>query len=269
MQRAALDLDRLRDALGERFAQIDVVAETGSTNADLVAEASAVDRTVLVAETQTAGRGRLDRAWASPPRAGLLFSVLLRPSVQIAQWGWLPLLTGVAVAETLVAAGVEGAHLKWPNDVLVPPEDLKICGILAQTRALTSPDDDPAVVIGVGLNVSNTAEELADVPGTSLVLAGVDNPDRTALLIDLLTRLERHVAQWEDVDGNAEACGLAATYRELCSTLGREVTISGLDGSEVSGTARDVDAAGHLLLEIEGQIRVIAAVDVRHARPIR
>jgi BirA family biotin operon repressor/biotin-[acetyl-CoA-carboxylase] ligase len=268
MQRPAIDVDQIREALGERFARIGVVDETGSTNADLLADASAVDRSVLAAEAQTAGRGRLDRSWSSPPRAGLLFSVLLRPTVPIQQWGWLPLLTGVAVVEALAAAGVDGARLKWPNDVLVMPDERKICGILAQTQALTSPDHEPGVVIGVGLNVSTTAEELADLPGTSLVLCGVENPDRTALLIDVLSRLDRHVAQWEDADGDAEACGLAAAYRELCSTLGREVTVSGVDGSETTGSARDIDASGHLLLQIEGTIRVIAAGDVHQARPL-
>jgi BirA family biotin operon repressor/biotin-[acetyl-CoA-carboxylase] ligase len=77
------------------------------------------------------------------------------------------------------------------------------------------------------------------------------------------------VAQWEEVGGDAEACGLAAAYRGLCSTLGREVSIFGLEDSETAGTARDVDASGHLLLEVEGQIRVISAGDVQHTRPLR
>jgi BirA family biotin operon repressor/biotin-[acetyl-CoA-carboxylase] ligase len=280
MQRPDLEVDRIREALSSRYPRIDVVATTGSTNADLLADLAAPDRSVLVAETQTAGRGRLDRNWMSPPKASLLLSVLLRPSVPIPSWGWVPLLTGVAVAQSLAAAGVDGVCLKWPNDVLVRPGDRKISGILAQTQALTSPDHDPAVVIGIGINVSTDAEELADmaVPnppaggslaGTSLVLAGIENPDRTALLVDVLTRLDHQVARWEDVDGDAEACGLANDYRELCATLGRDVAVYGLDGSEVFGAARDVDASGHLLVQVEGQIRIIAAGDVRHARPLR
>ncbi|MER7187063.1 biotin--[acetyl-CoA-carboxylase] ligase, partial [Streptomyces hyaluromycini] len=123
---------------GGLYRDIEVVDRTGSTNSDLVARAVAggVDEgVVLVAEEQTAGRGRLDRQWTAPPRSGLFFSVLLKPAeVPVARWGWLPLLTGVAVATGLArAAGVDTA-LKWPNDLLVTVGDTerKTGGILAE-----------------------------------------------------------------------------------------------------------------------------------------
>lgn len=279
MDRAALDVTRLRDALGARFGSVEVVDATGSTNADLLAQASAGDstppRSVLAAEEQTAGRGRLDRAWTSPPRAGLLFSVLLRPSPVLTTWGWLPLLAGVAVRDALASAGVPEVRLKWPNDVLVGTDERKICGILAQVHDDAAPEgrsaSGRAVVIGIGLNVTTTAAELGELAdqATSLVLSGVEDPDRTALLIDIVTRLDRFVAQWEDVNGDAEAAGLAAVYRAACSTLDREVRVLSLDGTETTGVAREVDSAGHLILDVEGARRAVAAGDVRHARPLR
>src|SRR5690348_8917509 len=144
--RDPIDIDRVRSLLGERWARIDAVAETPSTNLDLLEQHGAADRTALVAEHQTAGRGRLDRAWSSPPGAGLTFSALLRPEVPLLRWGWLPLLAGVALADAVRArTGVE-AVLKWPNDLLAP-DGGKLAGILVQTA-------DDVVVIGIGLNVS-------------------------------------------------------------------------------------------------------------------
>ena len=193
MERAPLDLSRLREALGARWPRIEVVDETGSTNADLLGDPASPARAVRIAEFQNAGRGRLDRSWASPPRAGLTFSVLLRPSAPLARWGWLPLLTGVAVVNAVSRAGLADARLKWPNDVLVAPQEGKLAGILAQAK-------DGAVVLGCGLNVTTTAAELDGTPGTSLALEGLDT-DRTALLIDILTELDSQVARWDDVGG--------------------------------------------------------------------
>ncbi|OUC91615.1 biotin--[acetyl-CoA-carboxylase] ligase, partial [Streptomyces swartbergensis] len=140
LDRPPLNITALRRGLvheGGLWSEVDVVQRTGSTNSDLVARAAegrAAEGAVLVAEEQTAGRGRLDRQWTAPPRSGLFFSVLLTPSeVPVERWGWLPLLTGVAVATGLSrAAGVDTA-LKWPNDLLVTVrgEERKAGGILA------------------------------------------------------------------------------------------------------------------------------------------
>ncbi|HEY3736099.1 MAG TPA: biotin--[acetyl-CoA-carboxylase] ligase [Jatrophihabitans sp.] len=263
MERDALDVTRLRVALGARFPRIEVVDETGSTNADLLTDVAAPTRSVLAAEFQNAGRGRLERAWTSAPHAGLTFSVLLRPAAPLAAWGWLPLLTGLAVRDALVAAGLDDVRLKWPNDVLIGDDERKICGILAQVRG-------DAVVIGIGLNVSTTSDEFGDLTSqaTSLVLGGIENPDRTALLIAVLAGLDQLVTQWEAARGDAEAAGLAATYRAACSTLGRDVRVLGLDGSETIGMAGEVDSAGHLVLDVDGVRRTVAAGDVRHASPL-
>src|SRR6516165_1419427 len=146
--------------------EVRAVAETGSSNADLLAAAGAgaAEGTVLMAEAQTAGRGRLGRRWASPPRAGLTFSVLLRPDgVPAALLGWLPLLAGVAAAASVRAVAAVDATLKWPNDVLVG--ERKLGGILAERTGA-------AVVIGIGINVWQTRADLPpDAAATSLALA--------------------------------------------------------------------------------------------------
>jgi BirA family biotin operon repressor/biotin-[acetyl-CoA-carboxylase] ligase len=258
MDRPAIDLAELRSATAQRWARVEVVAETGSTNADLLADADAPDRSVLVAESQTAGRGRLNRTWVTPPRSGLTFSVLLRPEAPIAAWGWLPLLAGVALHEAVRTATGVPVTLKWPNDLLHGPDDRKLAGILAQTSG-------DAVVIGIGLNVSSAEDELP-TGGTSLTLCGA-TPDRTQLLAAILARLDARFAQWQDVGGDAEACGLATAYRDACGTLGREVAVTATDGRRLVGTAAAIDAIGRLVLRTADGQAVIGAGDVQHLRP--
>ncbi|HEX2901899.1 MAG TPA: biotin--[acetyl-CoA-carboxylase] ligase [Jatrophihabitans sp.] len=245
--------------------QLRVVAETGSTNADLLAAAAsgAPDRSVLVAERQTAGRGRLDRSWQSPAGAGLTLSALLRPDVPATGWGWLPLLAGVALADALNQPGsaLPEARLKWPNDLLLGPQQRKVAGILVQSTGA-------AAVLGIGINVSTGAEELPVPTATSLLLAGDRQPDRAALLVRLLGRLDRELARWQAAGGDAAAAGLAADYRARCATIGSEVTVQLADRT-VSGQAVGVDDAGRLLLRPDGAAQPwpVSAGDVTHLRP--
>jgi BirA family biotin operon repressor/biotin-[acetyl-CoA-carboxylase] ligase len=254
VQRSGIDVTALTQSLGERWARIEVVDEIESTNTHLLADADAPDRSVLVAELQTAGRGRLDRTWVSPPGAGLTFSVLLRPTVPMSSWGWLPLLTGVAVRDA-----VPDVLLKWPNDVLGARDERKLAGILAQTSG-------EAVVLGVGLNVTTTADELPTENATSLELCGTSDLDRTALLVAIVTRLDRRLAQWSDVDGDAAACGLHAAYAEACATIGREVVVTTTGGARLVGTAAGIEPDGRLRLDTG---TVVSAGDVEHLRPAR
>ena len=162
-----LDAARLNIALGSPpglWREVRVVEETGSTNADLLAQArsGAGEGLVLVAEAQTSGRGRMGRRWISPPRRSLTFSVLLRPAVPAGRLGWLPLLAGVAVASALQQTAGVDARLKWPNDVLV--DGAKIAGILAERWT-------NAVVIGTGINVLQHRGELPVPTATSLLVA--------------------------------------------------------------------------------------------------
>lgn len=267
LDRPPLHLAGLRRALCAPrggWAGIDVVVSTGSTNADLLAaaRAGAPDRTVLVAEEQRAGRGRLSRQWSSPPRAGLTLSVLLRPgsAVPVRRWGWLPLLTGVVLARVVARLGELDAVLKWPNDLLLGPGRGKAAGILAELTG-------DAVVIGLGLNVLTRPDELP--PGaTSLAAEQASCTDRDPLLRALLRALDADERRWREAGGDAQACGLRAGYRAACATLGQRVRVTLPEGAALEGEAADVDPDGRLVLRTAGGERAVAAGDVVHLRPV-
>ncbi|MFD5242065.1 biotin--[acetyl-CoA-carboxylase] ligase [Streptomyces tendae] len=247
--------------------QVDVVQRTGSTNSDLVARAAEGDLAegvVLVAEEQSAARGRLDRQWTAPARSGLFFSVLLRPAeIPVARWGWLPLLTGVAVATGLSrVAGVDTA-LKWPNDLLVTvgDEERKAGGILAERAG------NDGVVIGVGINVSLRADELPVPRAGSLALAGAVNTDRDPLLRGVLRSLEDWYGRWRGAGGDPAASGLQETYAAGCATLGRMVRAELPGDRSLVGEAVAVDGDGRLVLATEAGVQEpVGAGDIVHLR---
>ena len=270
LDRPPLNAAALRRALvreGGLWTELDVVQRTGSTNADLVARAeagTAAEGAVVVAEEQTAGRGRLDRSWTAPARSGLIFSVLLRPQeVPVARWGWLPLLTGVAVATALSrAAGVDTA-LKWPNDLLVTVggEERKAGGILAERAG-------DGVVVGVGINVTLRADELPVPQAGSLVLADAVNTDRDPLLRAVLRALEDWYGRWRAAGGDPAACGLQETYAAGCATLGRRVRAELPGDRSLVGEAVAVDGDGRLVLATDtGEREPVGAGDIVHLRP--
>ena len=251
---------------GGLWRSVDVVAVTGSTNADLLARAIAgqPEGAVLAAEQQNAGRGRLGRSWVSPPRAALTFSVLLRPAaVPRARLGWLPLLAGVAVAAAVRDVAAVDARLKWPNDVLAGPA--KLAGILAEAAG-------DAVVIGIGVNVSTGPRELPPpgpgaLPATSLRLQGSPHLDRDRLLAGILAGLERRYRTWSGVLGDSERSGLRAEYTGLCATLGRRVRVELPGGRLLNGLAAGVDADGRLLVSVPPDADLpVAAGDIVHLR---
>ncbi|WP_318201721.1 biotin--[acetyl-CoA-carboxylase] ligase [Streptomyces sp. SCL15-4] len=271
LDRPPLNAAALRRGLvreGGLYRDIEVVRQTGSTNSDLVARAAAgkaEEGVVLVAEEQTAARGRLDRRWSAPPRSGLFFSVLLRPrEVPVERWGWLPLLTGVAVATGLArAAGVDTA-LKWPNDLLVTVggQERKAGGILAERAG------DDGVVIGVGINVSLRAEELPVPQAGSLALAGAAGTDRDPLLRAVLRALEDWYGRWRAAGGDPAECGLQETYTAGCATLGREVRAELPGDRSVVGEAVALDGDGRLVIATEeGVQQPVGAGDIVHLRP--
>lgn len=268
LDRPPLNGQALRRALirpGSLWTALDVVAETGSTNSDLAARAAegAAEGTVLVAEEQTAARGRLDRRWSAPPRSGLFFSVFLTPRVPMARWGWLPLLTGVATASALSrAAGVDTA-LKWPNDLLVTVdgEERKAGGILAERAG-------DGVVIGIGLNVTLRAEELPVPTAGSLALAGARTTDRDPLLRAVLRSLEEWYGTWQAADGDPAGGRLQEAYAAGCATLGRSVRAELPGDTSVVGEAVAVDGDGRLVLATaDGMRRPVGAGDIVHLRP--
>ncbi|MBB2902248.1 BirA family biotin operon repressor/biotin-[acetyl-CoA-carboxylase] ligase [Kineococcus radiotolerans] len=241
------------------WSRLDVVASTGSTNADLLADEDAPDGAVLVADHQTGGRGRLGRTWSAPPRSGLAVSVLLRPQRPAAEWSLLPLVTGLAAVDALEALGVR-TRLKWPNDVLVegPDRPGKVCGILAEARTGAG---GARVVLGAGINVSLRTEELPVDTATSLALAGARSCDRDTVLRRYLRALRARVDAW----GAGESP--LGDYRALSATIGQDVRAHLPDGSVLEALAVDVDEEGRLVVEGSGGARTsLSAADVVHLR---
>jgi BirA family biotin operon repressor/biotin-[acetyl-CoA-carboxylase] ligase len=251
-------------AAGARlWREIRVVAETRSTNADLLAEAraGAAEGLVLAAEAQSAGRGRLGRAWLSPPGAALTFSVLLRPrGVPAARLGWLPLLAGVAITAALAAAAGLDARLKWPNDVLAGRS--KLAGVLAEAGG-------GAVVVGAGLNVYQRRAELPVPTATSLWLAApaaAGPAAREHLLAAVLGDFAARYRAWQDWAGDADGCGLRPEYLRRSATVGQQVTVTLPGGGSVSGTATDVGPDGRLVVRTGTGLVRLSAGDVEHVR---
>src|SRR5688572_13763177 len=266
LERPGLDGAALAAALtrdSTLWRSLEVVEEIGSTNAGLIARArdpedgGAPEGTVLLAEHQVTGRGRLDRIWTSPPRAGLTVSFLMRPDVPAARKGWLPLLTGVALAESVAEVTGVLPSLKWPNDLLAR-DGRKLAGILAEAGGR-------AVVVGTGLNVSTTAEELPDT-ATSLARITGASVDRGTLLLAFLRAVERRYRRWVEVLGDPVSSGLAQDYLAWSSTVGSTVSVSLPDGSTLDGVAQAVDWDGRLVLVTASGTVELASGDVRHVR---
>lgn len=269
LERPPLGAASLRRALVRTDAlwtSLEVVESIGSTNTELAERArsgTARPGAVLVAEEQTAGRGRLERRWSAPPRSGLFFSVLLEPEPPTERWSWLPLLVGVAAASALArTAGVDVA-LKWPNDLLaeVDGEERKIGGILAERAG------ERGLVVGLGLNVSLRADELPTPGAGSLALAGAPGTDRDPLLRSVLRSLEEWYGRWSAADGDPGASRLQEAYAAGCATLGRTVRAELPGGGELRGEAVALDGDGRLVLATaEGMQRPIGAGDIVHLR---
>jgi BirA family biotin operon repressor/biotin-[acetyl-CoA-carboxylase] ligase len=254
------------------WASVQVVARTGSTNADLLAAAedgpaAAPDRSVLVAEHQEAGRGRRDRTWETRPSEGLTLSVLLRPDeVPVERWGWAPLLVGLALADAVAQVGPPGLEvaLKWPNDLLLGPDQAKAAGILAE---VASPAGEArGLVVGLGLNVSSTRENLP-AGATSLAALGVP-ASRQDVLVAVLAALAGLDDRWRAAGGDVVASGLADAYRARCATLDQPVRVLLPGDRVVQGRATAVDDDGRLhVLGPDGETTVVSAGDVVHVRP--
>ncbi len=261
LQRPALDRSPLRTQRSGRAYRgaLDVVDETGSTNADLLARAAAgedIDGAVLIAESQTAGRGRHGRSWSTPPGSQIALSAGVGVgAVPSEAWGWLPLLTGVAVVDAVAEVAGVDAGLKWPNDVLVGCG--KLAGILAEVAAPA-----PVVVVGLGLNVT----EAPDPAATSLATARRDRRPRRS-------SPRRCCATWPAASthggphGGADAT-LAADYRSRSVTIGNRVRASLPGDRAVEGVAADVDDVGRLRIDTGEEVVTVSAGDITHLRPV-
>ena len=251
-----------------RFGEVRRVAETGSTNRDLLdaAAAGAADGTVLVAAHQTAGRGRMDRTWTAPPGASLLASVLLRPAVPADRTFLLTLACGVAAIDAVAEVAGVRVGLKWPNDLVAvdgPDADRKVAGILAESVIADGRVD--AVVVGMGLNVNWPSPLPADLAAiaTSLNRLAGREIELDAVLWSWLDHYERELSRLETDVGAA----LLTRVRSLSATIGRTVDVT-LPDRTFAGRAVAVDDDGHLVVEPSdggGAVEVTMG-DVVHAR---
>jgi BirA family transcriptional regulator, biotin operon repressor / biotin---[acetyl-CoA-carboxylase] ligase len=229
-----------------RFTDLEVLAVTDSTNrvaADRAGQ-GAPEGLVVVADLQTAGRGRLDRSWEAAAGTALLVSVLLRP-VDLPPPRWHLLTTAAGLAAREACAEVAGfvPELKWPNDLLF--DDRKLAGILAEATS-------EAVVVGMGCNVHGGP------PGSAWMdEAAARRIDRGTVLVAWLTSLDRLLGRWDEV---------AATYSEVCATVGRQVVVE-RGGDRVAGLAERIDSDGRLVVRLDrGAAVAVAAGDVIHVR---
>ncbi|MFN8125750.1 MAG: biotin--[acetyl-CoA-carboxylase] ligase [Candidatus Nanopelagicales bacterium] len=236
---------------------VTVLDSTGSTNADLLAALAdgAGEGTVIAAGEQTAGRGRQGREWASPPGTSLSFSVVLAPPADRA--GFVPALTGIAVARAIRGLTDLDVSLKWPNDVLVGGG--KVAGILAE-------GGPTGLVVGCGINVTVPVGELPVATATSLSAHGAD-VSRGRLLVTVLEQLHAANELWREAGYHVEGSGLLDAYRTLCATVGADVQVAMPDGSELVGHAEGIDDEGRLVLVTADGSRALTAGDVTHVRP--
>lgn len=254
----------LTDSPGTHWRRIDVVEETGSTNADLVARAAAgedIDGVVLLAEHQSAGRGRHGRSWGAPAHTQLSMSVGIGVGdVPPDRWGLVPLLAGVAIVDAVAEVSGIQAGLKWPNDVLV--DGRKLCGILAEVAT-----PHQAIVLGLGLNATFTQHELPDPNATSLAILGWANPDRNELARAVLRELSGRVEHWRTARGVDER--LLQDYRERSVTLGSRVRAELPGERELVGVAVGLGNDGQLRIEsADGTVTAVTAGDITHLRPL-
>ena len=245
-----LDADRMADRLGGRW-RVAVISETTSTNTDLLAEVRARPDlplpTLLAAEIQRSGRGRLGRRWQSSPGASLTVSFAVRVARRVAQLDGVTLVCGLAVRHALASLGID-AGLKWPNDVLVAGR--KVAGILVEAHARPA---GTVLVIGVGINVrvpvaGRAAIDASSLPWGGLAETGASPIDRNGLIAALALALEEHVARFDrdGFDAFVSAWNDADAYRD------HAVALQGATATTARGVERGVDASGALWLERGG-----------------
>ncbi|TWE12088.1 biotin--[acetyl-CoA-carboxylase] ligase [Rudaeicoccus suwonensis] len=245
---------RLADS---KWREVDVSPQVGSTNAELLADPR--PWRALITDHQTEGRGRMDRDWVAPSGVSVAMSATLPLPGDPTRWGWVPLLVGAAVRRALRRLTPTEISLKWPNDVLArsgPGQDWgKLAGILCTATG----GEQPTVVVGIGINVHQSLEQLPVPTATSLKLCGADLRCED-IVVEILRELERVSGEWASPAGDD-------AYRAACLTIGQQVRVE-LAGDEVAtGRAIDVDVMGRLLVDTAEGLVPHAAGDVVHVRP--
>ena len=247
MIRAYLDESAISAALPSNYWRVRVLEEVESTQDELKNELVS-NGDCVVAEFQSAGRGRLDRKFDSIPNVALLFSFYIEPT-RSSEWGWIPLIAGVAIARALnEATDSENFQTKWPNDVIC--ESGKVSGVLCERYG-------KGIIVGIGINVSTELPELPVPTASSIFIASGVELDRNPLMAKVLQGFEELYGRWE------LGADLVPTYRALSQTIGSDVEVSLPDSRKIRGRAIGVDGEGRLKLE-SGDL--ISVGDVLHLR---
>ena len=229
-----------------------MVEVTGSTQDDLYELAStgtAIPKTILASEFQSSGRGRLDRTFEAAPHSALTFSIYIEPKVEKEEWSFLTLLAGLSVHEALHALDPQiEIGIKWPNDLLIG--DKKFVGMIAQASA-------KGVVLGIGINVGMSQEELPVETATSLAITGFAELDRNVILASIINHFEINCEMWENDKS------FLAEYRTACATIGKDVEVTLPGGKTIRSRAVDISYTGALLLEDGSEVTVGDVVHLR------
>ena len=248
MLRAALDKSLINSLVTQywRVSVVDVTASTQTNLADLARRGKAKPGDVIAANYQSAGRGRLSRTFEAPKNSALLFSFYIQPKRKQDEWGWISLIAGVSVAEVLCEVK---ASVKWPNDILV--NEKKVSGLIAEIVG-------DGVVIGIGINVGMSLEELPVPTATSLALEGMRDTSRNEILAKVLAQFETNFTRWDEGDNSIEQL-----YASLSSTLGTKVQIHYPNDEIEKGLAVGISSRGELILDSGSHVQ---AGDVVHLR---
>jgi len=241
-------------------AGFEYLGQTGSTNKDLLARAEGLPEFfVLATDFQTAGKGRMERSWEASPGSSVMASILLRPQfTQSSGIGWLSLLTALAITRAISNLGL-APKIKWPNDVLIAEK--KVSGILAEVAT-----DLSSVVIGFGINVNQSANQLPVDTATSLLLENATAVDRDQLLATVIKNFRSLYLELSSSGGDATASGLRQAILELSATVGSQVSVEFPDGKKAFGLAKDIDETGRLVVTTQNETLSVSAGDVLHLR---
>ncbi|MEI8148981.1 MAG: biotin--[acetyl-CoA-carboxylase] ligase [Actinomycetes bacterium] len=233
MIRASLDEEKITRALGSNYWRVRVLSETSSTQDELKTELVS-NGDCVVTEFQSAGRGRLDRSFESDPHVALLFSFYIKPERKDS-WGWIPLLSGLSVAQTInEVTSTRDYQTKWPNDLISASG--KIAGILCERHK-------DGIIVGIGINVSTQVDELPVDTASSIFITSGLEIDRNNLLAAILRRFQDNFENW------LLGSEFKAPYRALSATIGHDVKALLPSGDEIFGKAKGIGEDGELLLE--------------------
>ncbi len=227
---------------------VDLTTSTQSDLANLVNSKAAETGDVIAAEFQSAGRGRLDRNFEAAPASALLFSLYIKPKRVRTDWGFIGLLAALTMQQVISEDNPAKVWLKWPNDILIG--DKKVAGLLAQAT-------DDGVIIGIGINVAMTVEELPVESATSLAIAGFINLDRNSILCNFLNRFENNFKEWDN------GADFIDRYSEVCATLGLQVQVEVIGRENRTGKALSINKLGALALEYGFEVNVGDVVHLR------